>query len=84
MFFLMSKVFSYSTDKYKDDIDAEEIISEIKDLASKHPELNIINAIATNKLILFFFIHFVLSFKIKKNNTRKYHFIPRFSIIILQ
>ena len=36
-------VFSYSTDKYKDDIDAEEIVSEIKDLASKHPELNIIN-----------------------------------------
>ena len=36
-------VFSYSTDKYKDDIDAEEIINEIKDLASKHPELNIIN-----------------------------------------
>ena len=36
-------VFSYSTDKYKDDIDAEEIVNEIKDLASKHPELNIIN-----------------------------------------
>ena len=36
-------VFSYSTDKYKDNIDAEEIVSEIKDLASKHPELNIIN-----------------------------------------
>ena len=36
-------VFSYSTDKYKDDIDAEEIINEIKDLASKHPELNIID-----------------------------------------
>lgn len=36
-------VFSYSTDKYKDDIDAEEIVNEIKDLASKHPKLNIIN-----------------------------------------
>ena len=36
-------VFSYSTDKYKDDIDAKEIVNEIKDLASKHPELNIIN-----------------------------------------
>lgn len=36
-------VFSYSTDKYNDDIDAEEIVNEIKDLASKHPELNIIN-----------------------------------------
>lgn len=35
-------VFSYSTDKYKDDIDAKEIVNEIKDLASKHPELNII------------------------------------------
>ena len=36
-------VFSYSTDKYKDDIDAKEIVNEIKDLASKHPELNIID-----------------------------------------
>lgn len=36
-------VFSYSTDKYRDDIDAKEIVNEIKDLASKHPELNIIN-----------------------------------------
>ncbi len=36
-------VFSYSTDKYKDDIDAEEIVNEIRDLASKHPELNIID-----------------------------------------
>lgn len=36
-------VFSYSTNKYKDDIDAEEIVNEIRDLASKHPELNIID-----------------------------------------
>lgn len=36
-------VFSFSTDKYKDDIDAEEIVNEIKDVAAKRPELNIIN-----------------------------------------
>ena len=36
-------IFSFSTDKYKDDIDAEEIVNEIKDVAAKRPELNIIN-----------------------------------------
>ena len=36
-------IFSFSTDKYKDDIDAEEIVNEIKDVASKRPELNIID-----------------------------------------
>ena len=36
-------IFSFSTDKYKDDIDAEEIVNEIKDVAAKRPELNIID-----------------------------------------
>ncbi len=35
-------IFSFSTDKYKDDIDAEEIVNEIKDVAAKRPELHII------------------------------------------